>query len=159
VHSLTIEEKQALQSVCTFAGLAEIALSTLVRMKCQYTEIVQICGPMSTGGFGDFQKNMAWFNRAIEVAVSHGVAVFNQILFQEELMRICGWKEGAPYPMELLVEFYGSVLSAGYITKGLFLPRWETSLGTRWERTFLSERGIAVEEYPPSWVEEFGLIY
>jgi hypothetical protein len=127
-------------------------------MKRQHPEIVQICGPMSTGGFGDFQKNMVWFNRAVEVAINHGVAVFNQILFQEELIRICGWQVGAPYPMELLLDFYGKVLPAGYITKGLFLPRWRTSLGSRWERKLLVDLGPSVEEYPIAWIQEFGSI-
>ncbi len=152
MHSLTSEELQILESIRTFDELAELAIQTLERMKQEHSKIVQICGPMSTGGCGDFERNMHRFNRSIEIAVSHGVAVFNQILFQTAMIRICEWKEGDPYPTDLLDVFYRRVLSSGHITKGLFLPDWESSTGARWEWNFLSERGIAVEEYP--WIGE-----
>jgi len=151
---LTSEEAQSLNSVCSFDELAEIAISMLARVKGEHAEIVQICGPMSTGGCGDFKKNMERFNRSIEVAQVHGVAVFNQVLFQDVVIKLCNWKEGSPYPMELLEVFYGRVLSSGHITKGLFLPDWESSVGARWERNLLSGLGIAIEDYPSSWLDE-----
>lgn len=111
MHILTSEEIDSLNSAVTFDQLADIALSSLVRVRNDHLEIIQICGPMSTGGCGNFQKNMERFNRSIEVAVSRGVMVFNQILFQEVMIRICNWKEGDPYPMDLLEVFYARVLS------------------------------------------------
>jgi hypothetical protein len=123
-------------------------------MKCEHAEIVQICGPMSTGGCGDFQRNMARFNAAIEVALRHGVAVFNQVLFQKEVIRICNWKVGSPYPMELLETFYGRIFLSGFLTKGLFLPDWDTSFGSRWERKLLASLGLATDDYPAAWMDE-----
>jgi hypothetical protein len=152
VHSLTLEETQELESVQTFDELAELAISTLARMKCEGLDIVQICGPMSTGGCGNFQKNMARFVRSIEIAHRHGINVFNQVLFQEAVIRICSWTEGEPYPMDLLEVFYAKVLQSGYITKGLFLPDWESSVGARWEREFLCKLSISVEDYPSEWI-------
>lgn len=154
MHSLTPEEIEASNSAVTFDELAEIAISSLVRMKQDHTEIVQICGPMSTGGCGDFQKNMERFSRCVEVAQSHGIAVFDQVLFQHAVIRICAWKEGEPYPMDLLEVFYGKVLSSGHITKGLFLSDWQSSVGARWEWNFLSACGIPVEEYPTAWISK-----
>jgi hypothetical protein len=54
MHRLTPAEQQALQCVSTFEELADIAIATLRRMGDAHKEIVQICGPMSTGGCGNF---------------------------------------------------------------------------------------------------------
>jgi hypothetical protein len=156
MHSLTPEEVAASHIAANFDELAEIAIGSLVRMSESHTEIVQICGPMTTGGYGDFQKNMGRFNRCVEVAQRHGLAVFDQVLFQHAMVRICGWKEGEPYPMALLEVFYGNVFSSGFISKGLFLPDWGSSVGCRWEWDFLQRQGIPVEEYPREWIDEIG---
>lgn len=146
------EELRVLESATTLDELADAATSFLKRMKQEYEVVVQICGPMSTGGCGTFEGNMARFNRSVEVAIENGAAVFNQVLFQEAMIRICNWKEGDPYPEQLLTVFYARVLSSGYIDKGLFLSGWETSTGSRWERNFLTSLGIPTEEYPPEWL-------
>jgi len=152
MHTLEKHELETLKTVSTLDQLADVALSSLSRMKVTYQDIVQICGPMSTGGCGSFEGNMARFNRAIEVARMHDLAVYNQLLFQDAMVRICKWKEGQPYPTDILTIFHGRVLSSGYITKGLFLSGWETSVGACWEREFLTSFNIPVEEYPAEWL-------
>lgn len=154
MQTLTAKEIQFLNSASSFEQLADIALEYLIRVRSSHSEIILICGPMSTGGCGDFQKNMDRFNRSIEVALSRGVMVFNQVLFQEVMIRICDWKEGEPYPMDILEIFYARVLSSGHITKALFLRGWESSLGARWEREFVLALGIPAEEYPDEWIDE-----
>lgn len=154
MHTLTEEEFQTLESVDNFHALADLAIQTLARMKESHPEIIQICGPMSTGGLGDLQKNMERFFRAVDVAQRRGAAVFNQGLFQGAMIRICAWEKGQPYPTDLLEIFYKKVFLSGYISKGLFLPDWESSVGAKWEREILSSSGIAVEEYPQDWLGE-----
>jgi len=154
MYTLTTEEQNLLLSVKSFDALAEIALSSLVRMRGEHLTIVQICGPMSTGGLGNLAANMDRFNRAINVAVSRDVSVFNQIHFQEAMIRICKWEESQPYPMDLLERFYGRIFSAGHIDKGLFLPDWRSSIGARWEWDEFQKLQIPVEDYPEDWLQE-----
>ena len=54
----TEDEVMALQATTTFDEVAEVAIVILTRMKALGQPIVQICGPMSTGGLGSLQKNM-----------------------------------------------------------------------------------------------------
>lgn len=152
MHQLESEELEALKAANTFDELADIALVFLARVRAAHQEVVQICGPMSTGGCGSFEGNMERFNRAVAVAVEKGVVVFNQVLFQEAMIRICAWKDGDPYPEGLLTIFYQRVLSSGHITKGLFLSDWESSRGARWEYDFLVSNNIPVEGYPLEWL-------
>jgi len=154
MNILSSEERKMLETVRTFHELANLAIAALKRRKDDGREIVQICGPFTTGGCGDLEGNMERFKRAIEVAEKHGLVVFDQTAFQDAMVRICKWGEGCEYPTEILTVFYDAVLRSGHIRKGIFLPDWESSIGASWERGFLTELGLAVEDYPPEWITE-----
>ncbi len=115
-------------------------------------EIVQICGPMTTGGLGSLEENMAQFSRAIEQAERQGLRVFNQIPFQGAIIRITDHHDGKEYCVDILEVFYRRIFECGHVSRTLFLPGWQESRGARWERSFVSELGIAAEEYPREWL-------
>lgn len=151
-HYWIQEEHDAVKNVKTMDEAAEIALKILARMSAGEKPIVQLCGPMTTGGLGDFEKNMARFNRAVKAAHERGLLVFDQVMFQEAMVRICNCKEGDPYPMDILEVFYRKVFYSGHIGKTLFLSGWESSLGARWERELALKLQIPIEEYPEEWL-------
>jgi hypothetical protein len=149
---LNEQEQRALDLAQSFEGVGGVALSMLARHAWEGHTIVMICGPMTTGGCEDFEQNMRRFRLAIEVAIRNGLVVFDQILFQEALIRVCGWKDGDPYPEELLTEFYGKIFASGYISRLSFLPDWHTSRGAKWERKIAQMLRIPTEEYPTEWL-------
>lgn len=152
-HDLwTEKEITALEGVKSFEEAADIAISILVRMQEAGQPVVQICGPMSTGGRGSLEDNMAHFRRAIDKAVENGLTVFNQTPFQDAIIRLSNYYESKEYNMDILEVFYRRVFESGHLHKILFLPDWESSIGARWERKLGSELGLTVEEYPSEWL-------
>ncbi len=151
----TEKERKALEHISTLEEAADIATTILARMDTNGHPVVQICGPMSTGGLGDFRKNMARFERAISRACEHGLMVFNQLPFQNAIIRIVGFDESrsTEYCMDILEVFYKRIFISGHIKKTLFLPDWQSSRGAVWERQIVAELGICIEDYPVEWLE------
>jgi hypothetical protein len=98
---------------------------------------------------------MARFRQAIETASEHGLVVFNQLPFQDAIIRISSFDENSvdSYDMAILEVFYKRVFESGYVKKTLFLPDWQSSKGARWERELVSKLGIPIEEYPIEWLK------
>lgn len=145
------EDKLALNKAETFQHLAEVALAILKKMP---QPIVQICGPISTGGKGDMKKNMKRFQNAIDILSESGVSVFDQLPFQESMMRITTHLKDGKYDMDILEIFYKDIFESGLIKKGYFLPDWQSSVGANWERNTLSKIGLPIEEYPEELFEK-----
>lgn len=150
----TDEEKELLEKVASLEETADVAVSILKRMRGEGKPVVQICGPMSTGGAGSFEENMARFQKAIERASENGLTVFNQIPFQTAIIRLTDYYEGSPYNTDILEVFYRRVFECGYISKALFLSDWQSSRGAVWERNLVSDLGIEIEEYPEEWLND-----
>lgn len=154
----TNTEVEALKRASTFEQTADIAIVILASMRALDQPVVQICGPMSTGGLGNLNRNLAYFQRAIDVASEKGLTVFNQIPFQQAIDRIDQVSKNGQYCMDILEVFYRRVFESGHISKTLFLPDWQSSIGATWERNLVAELGIPIEEYPTEWLEEIGAI-
>lgn len=149
----TKTEIEALSKVSTLEELADIAVAVLGRMSATGQEIVELCGPISTGGLGNTQDNMARFQLAIERARENGLLVFDLVPFQAEIDRVCSREEGqSTYNWEILEIFFRRIFESGYIHRALFLPGWEGSTGARWEREFATKLGLIVEEHPEHWL-------
>ncbi len=149
----TQREVGLLDTVTTFEELVDIALIILRRMEEDNKPIVQICGPMSTGGLGNLEANMKVFQLAILEARKRGCAVFDQVLFQEAMIRIADWKPHKPYCQDILDVFYRGIFHSRMVKHTLFLPGWKTSRGSVWERKMLTLLSIPTEEYPEEWWE------
>lgn len=148
----TLREVEALNVASTFEEITQVALTILSRMSGCGQPIVQICGPISTGGLGDLRKNLERFDKAVKKASERGLIVFNQLPFQTAIERIDPYTGTDGYCMEILEVFYHGVFHSGLINKTLFLPGWEGSIGATWERAIVSKLGIEIEEYPEEWL-------
>ena len=149
---LTESEAIALEKAESLVEAAEIAVSVLARMNASGRPIVQICGPLTTGGLGNLEANSARFERAIEIARERGLTVFNQMPFQEAIVRLSKHAYSDEYDMDILEIFYRKIFECGHVATALFLPDWESSRGASWERGVVSSLGIRVEEYPLAWL-------
>lgn len=148
------EDVEMLSKVSTFEEIAEIAFTILARMRETGHPIVQVCGPISTGGLGDLRKNLERFHRAVKKADVMGLAVFDQVPFQVAIERIDPYTGTNGYCMDILEKFYRPIFESGHISKALFLPGWEGSKGATWEREVLTTLGIHIEEYPEEWLRD-----
>lgn len=149
----TDEDLARLEEVSTFEEAAGLAIEMLARLSETGKEIVQICGPMSTGGLGSLEANMERFRLAIERAHERGLVVFNQIPFQKVIIRLCRFEEGqSDYNWEILEIFYRRIFESGYVGRTLFIEDWDSSTGATWERRTVTKLGLIVEEYPMEWL-------
>jgi putative component of membrane protein insertase Oxa1/YidC/SpoIIIJ protein YidD len=152
-----------LASAETYTALADAAIRVLRKMRGLYSQqktIVQVCGPMSTGGLGSVQENMTVFTAAIrqlDEARYHtvGEVVFDQIPCQDAIVRIMRAHPipGGGYDERILTHFYAPLFRAGVIKRCYFLPGWESSHGASWERGIVSKHGIEICDYPDDLYE------
>ena len=108
--------------------LVEEALLEISKLK---PPVIQFCGPISTGGFGNVTNNLEYLYSAIQTSTNKGMSVFNQISYEKRLDTIL--KDHHEYDYPLLDFFYGPILKSKKISGLIFLPLWETSVGSRWE--------------------------
>lgn len=104
------------------------ALSEISKLK---SPVIQFCGPISTGGFGNVTDNLEHLYTVIQASTEKGISVFNQVLYEKRLNQIL--KNHHEYDYPLLDFFYNPILTSGKISGLIFLPLWETSVGSRWE--------------------------
>jgi hypothetical protein len=144
-----------LNSAQTFEKLADIGIGILKEMSLSGKPIVEICGPVSTGGLGSVEKNINRLRGAINIANKKGLQVFNQTPFESAMSRLSDkYPKVNGYPIAILEIFYKKLFESGYITKLLFLPDWQSSKGATWERNIGPTLGLIVEEYPGEWLLE-----
>lgn len=145
--------KDKLDSAETFEELADIGIKMLEKLSLSGKPIVEICGPISTGGLGSIKDNIKLLEKAIEIANRKGLQVFNQAPFESAMARL-----SKKYPLvdgycvAILEIFYRRIFESGLIKKALFLPDWQSSKGATWERNVTKSLGIEVEEYPVEWL-------
>ena len=131
------DDLHRLSQVKTFEQMAEIGLTIIERMP---QPLVQICGPISTGGAGSIKKNLERFKIATVNLESQHIPIFRQAVFEDktaELIALRGLKNG--YCYDTLELFYRPLFESGLIKSLYFLPDWQSSLGTKWERKFAED--------------------
>jgi hypothetical protein len=127
----------------TFNELAQIAANELEKIG----DCVVICGPISTGGFGNVQANIDALNKTVRYFRGCGHVVFDNLIFEVHIARLMqDWKKkgNTGYCTPILEDFYQIVYQTGYIKKAFFLPNWETSFGATWERENLPKWDIEI---------------
>lgn len=147
-------EKEALKRASSLEEVAKIALTALGRLRSSGHQIVQICGPITTGGLGSVEANVARFKFAVQRASENGFVVFDLPAFQEAIGRVTNFQKDAPYNWGILDDFIGKVLGSGYISRAFFLPGWESSTGSKWEREQLKRLEIPFQDFPAEWLKE-----
>jgi len=111
----------------TYADLYIIARRILSRIP---HPIVQLCGPISSGGAGSIEENLKRFDATITKLQSDGLSIFNQVPFEHPMQRLKE-KEGVSWSMRLLEEFYLPIFENALVDELHFLPDWQSSKGAR----------------------------
>ncbi len=148
--------RDACANAGSFAALVPIALAEL-RKFADGADMV--CGPISTGGRGSIEANIQVFNATIAALQSEGRPVFNQVPYEEQILRLrTAWQNSSPenagkYCMPLLNDFYLPIFKSGHFKQGWFIPGWTSSYGASWERRQLSHLGIAITDLTDEWID------
>lgn len=133
----------------SFGELVPIAMTILEFFE---EEVTIVSGPISTGGFGTREKNIAVFHAVIRQLQSRQRSVFDQTPFETAIFRLAeDWRREHPkarYCMPILNDFYGPVFSSGLIHRVAFIHDWQSSRGARWERRKALKLGLKMEDLP-----------
>lgn len=155
----TLTEMVALDGAQSFSELVPVALTVLRRMSGR---IAQVCGPMTTGGPLEiaslstpeerFEANLARFRRGMRAVEKRNYSVFDQLPFQVAMIRIAATHHVEGYCYPLLTDFYRPIFSSGLVDEFFFMPHWQTSTGTSWERAELTNLSLPIREIQPEWL-------
>ena len=123
-----------------FTDLSKVAMRVLMRMPFPVGEV---CGPITSGGFGSRAKNLEAFNATIKKLQDEGKSIFDQLPFEDKLYEFtqAKWYAGG---LQLLEEFYLPLFRSGLIQVFYFMPLWHTSFGAKWEHDQAKPCGIKI---------------
>lgn len=148
----TPQMRQRVTEAASFEGVADVVLEVLHLLP---QPVVQVCGPISTGGLGCREKNMRVFARCICELRMQGMNVFDQVPLQNGFDRLVReWRKANPnanYCLPILETVYKPIFLSGLVKTAYFLPGWQSSFGTRWERGIVVGHGIESREFPMEW--------
>ena len=138
----------------TFSELTDVALKVQLNMReCLAAEdrpheIAQVCGPISTGGLFNRERNLVRILSAIATLKrGGGMLVFNQIVFEEHFRRV-EEIHGKGIKDVLLPTFYQPLFYAGHVNRLYMLPDWQRSRRASWEHRMAKNLGIEVVYLP-----------
>jgi len=115
-------------------SIRNLALSILSRQKhCSKEPILSVSGPISTGGLGSVQANLRAFRKVVRYLSQAGFVVFDPTIFEKAIKRIFKGVFSLAQNDRLLKDFYFPIFESGFIKVLIFLPRWQTSYGSRKE--------------------------
>lgn len=125
----------------SYKNYEEIARSMVLELekfsKENNTNIVQVCGPISTGGLGSVDENIKFFKKSIEKLEGAGYFVFDQTVFEDAMLKIktSRMENGLFkfYDWDLLNKCYIPLFESRLLNKMIFLPDFESSIGSKWE--------------------------
>jgi hypothetical protein len=130
-----------LEKVTSFKDLCVMAKRVIGRMP---KPIIQVCGPISTGGLGSLEANLNVFNETIKKLQAEGFSIFDQLPFEKPMQRLKNIVEEKNYLEDMFNDFYYPIFSTGLISAMYFLPNWETSGGATKEHAKAIELGIKI---------------
>jgi hypothetical protein len=144
------EDVEALAASRDFAHIGEIMLGVVSRFE---EPVTMLSGPMTTGGYGSVELNLAAYRRAIAYMRDRGHDVFDQLLGEEALKRhwVVWSQKNSDYCWQLLHDIYEPIFRAGRIHRIAFMPDWQSSRGAAWEHGMAEELGIERFYLPPDW--------
>lgn len=123
------QDLRDIENASSFRDLAPIALRVLKRLD---QPVVMVCGPISSGGTGSTEKNLARLHTVTDCLYKQGKIIFSQLPLENKIFKLKKepWYQG---PLQLLEELYLPLFESGLISLIYFLPDWRTSIGTTWE--------------------------
>ncbi len=141
----TEENIQKIELLETYADMKEIALQMLKDLP---QPVVQLCGPLTTGGRGSFEANIEMFNEGIQFLAKQDKTIFDQRPFEIPMQKLKAVRKDSGYAYELLNEFYLPIFESGYVKELYFLPGWENSVGACWEHEQAQRLEITISYLP-----------
>lgn len=125
------EDYERMKDATTFEEMLQITFGIIERMP---DRIIMVSGPITTGGLGSRDANIARFKETIAALENEGLAVFDQMPMEQHFWRIM---EDTSYyrPNEdhLLEAFYGQLFASGLIHTLFMMMGWRGSYGATWE--------------------------
>jgi hypothetical protein len=137
----TEDDIAALKDVVTLSELHLIGARVLGRMP---SPIVQVCGPISTGGFGSIIANMQAFTETIQALQGKGLSVFDQMPFEVPMQKLKLHLAPGEYLEAILTDFYQPLFESKKINAFYFMPDWQSSHGALWEHEQALKLGIDI---------------
>lgn len=138
----------------SFSELCTIAMPRFMELG-EHVEMV--CGPISTGGYGNAEKNFAVFGATVQKFIELGHVMFDQRPYEKTIGPLAKrWKEDPAnngYCMPILLDFYAPLFATKRVKIGWFLPGWESSHGASWEHAELSALGAEIRYLKREWVD------
>ena len=138
----TDEDFAELAKTETAGEMYDIAKRVLSRMP---SPIVQVCGPVGSGGFGNIEENLHAFNEEIKKLQAQGLHVFDQMPFEmpmQELKKKTTLEEAVS---GILNDFYLPLAKGAIIRTWYFMSNWQTSKGCKWEHELAGKLGIEIK--------------
>jgi hypothetical protein len=152
----TDEDHHQIKMSPTLRHMADVGTVMIRRLRQRSLtgNVALLSGPMTSGGLENFEANMELFGHCIQLVRERGIVVFNQLPFQNGMIRILGagkklnYKPGdTDYPQNIMDDFYWPLLQAGDVTHLMLLPTWVTSNGSTQEVGMALRVGtVAIEE-------------
>lgn len=134
-------DQERLARASTFEELVVVAFEVIDRMP---KPVGIVCGPITSGGLGTPEANVAEFGRRISLLQAQGFNIFDQMPFEPDMWRIKKTPYYDPTRDHLLETFYGTLFSSGRIDVFYFIPGWESSYGARWEHDYAKRLGKTI---------------
>lgn len=130
-----------LEKIQSFSEMFSIAQDILSRMP---ERLGQVCGPITTGGYGSKEENLKFLSKSINNLQDQGIDIFDQMPFEETVHRL--FEDGALQQThaDILNNFYLPLFSSGKITTLYFVQGWESSKGACWEHDKAKELGLSI---------------
>jgi hypothetical protein len=146
----SIEHINKIEECKNFGDAVNISLDALSMMP---QPIVQVCGPITTGGKGSVKENIHVMKKVIQRLEKQGISVFNQTQFEKKFAKLreeSGLSDEESNKL-VLEKFYNEIFKRNLIKRFYFIPGWKTSKGANWERERAKKLGIEIVDLP----EEF----
>lgn len=139
----------------SFAELLPIALEELHKFP---EGCGGVCGPISTGGYGNPEKNLRAFAATIKEMLRLGNPVFSQAPYEERIFAFRKrWQDAdsanaGQYYRPILDDFYLPLFETGLVKQAWFIPGWRSSQGAVWEHQQLKRLGADIKYLSEGWL-------
>jgi hypothetical protein len=130
-----------LEKVQSFGEMFLIAKRVIERMP---KELVQVCGPITSGGLGSVEENLHYLNNHIQKLQDSNIDVFDQMPFESTIHRLFNDPLRTQKHDAVLTDFYLPLFTSGVITSLYFVPGWESSRGANWEHEKAKELKLSI---------------
>ena len=153
----TEADLQAIKKANSFKELYIIAEAILKKMP---ERTVGVCDPLSTS---HVQDNLVIFNKTIEALLDKGIAVFNEIPFEEKITELKEqWfvenkESDKKHCAPLIEDFFKPLLESKKITKLILLPNWQDKYLSYWEDSYAVRHNIPTVALPLDWTDHYNV--